>query len=153
MKSYLGMSIYILKVTNKARQAIAFLRRNILNCPAHVKCNIYKIMVRPILEYGSTIWDPHTNLNINLLERIQRSAARFCYNDYSTFSSVSTMLNQLELPTLEEREVNLLMFKMLNSLTDISSSQFIPKYRSLRGGYYTQLVQRLTLTNFHFFHV
>jgi len=50
-------------VTNKARQAIAFLRHHILKCPAHVKCNIYKIMVRPILEYGSTIWDPHTNLN------------------------------------------------------------------------------------------
>ena len=105
---YLGVSIdeklswndHILKVTNKARQANAFLRRNVSNCPTHVKCNIYKIMVRPILEYGSTIWDPHTNLNINLLESIQRSAARFCFNNYSNFFSVSRMLNQLSLPTL-----------------------------------------------------
>jgi len=45
-----------------------FLWRNVYNCPAHVKCNICKIMVRPILEYASTAWDPHTNLNINLLK-------------------------------------------------------------------------------------
>ena len=62
---YLGVIIdeklswneHILKVTNKARQAFAFLCHNSLNCPAHVKCNIYMIMVRSILEYGSTVWD------------------------------------------------------------------------------------------------
>ena len=105
---YLGVTIdeklswneHILKVTNKARQVNTFLRRNISNCPIHVKCNIYKIMVRPILEYGSTIWDPHTHLNI---ESIQRTAAKFYYNNYFKLSSVSGMLNQLGLPTLQQR--------------------------------------------------
>ena len=108
---YLGVTIdeklsfneHILKVTNKERQVNAFLRRNISNCPTHAKCNIYKIMVRPILEYGSTIWDPHTHLNINLLESIQRTAARFCYNNYFKLSCVSRMLSQLSLPNLQQR--------------------------------------------------
>jgi len=98
---------------------------------------------------------PHTNLNINLLERIQRSAARFCYNDYSTFSIVSTMLNQLELYLRTKKKENLsksvLMFKMLNSLIDISISQFISKYRSLRGGYYTWLCTKIDSYKFSFF--
>ena len=63
---YLGVIIdeklswngHILKVTNKAMQVNAFLHRNISNCPTHVKCNIHKIIVHSILEYGSTIWDP-----------------------------------------------------------------------------------------------
>jgi len=74
---YLGVIIdeklswneHTLKITNKARQTTAFLRRNVSNCPAHIKCNIYKIMVRPILDYASTVWDP---LNINFLESIYK---------------------------------------------------------------------------------
>jgi len=84
-------------------------------------------MVRPILEYASTIWDPHTNLNIDLLESMQRSDARFFYN----------MLNQFSLPTLQERrKINELtiMFKIINNLIDISACKFIPKQRSLRRG-------------------
>ena len=44
-------------------------------------------MARPILEYASTVWDPHTNVNINKLESVQRHAARFCLGDYSRYSS------------------------------------------------------------------
>ena len=32
----------------------------------------YKSMVRPILEYGSTVWDPHCNGLNDELEKIQR---------------------------------------------------------------------------------
>ena len=53
---YLGVTIdeksswnkRILKITNKARQATG---RYVSNCPTYGKCNIYKIMVCPILEY------------------------------------------------------------------------------------------------------
>ena len=96
-------------------------------------------MVRPILEYGSTIWDPHTHLNINLLESIQRIAARFCYNNYFKLSSVSRMLNQLSLPTLQQRSKCIMMFKIINDLIDIPASHFVPKQCLLRGGYYIHL--------------
>jgi len=56
-----------------------------------------------VLEYSSTVWDPHTSVNINRLESIQKSAARFCYNNNSRFSSVSAMQNSLNLPTLQSR--------------------------------------------------
>ena len=54
-----------------------FLKRNIGSCPARVKEACYKSMVRPVVEYSSVVWSPFTNTNINLVESVQRRAARF----------------------------------------------------------------------------
>jgi hypothetical protein len=32
--------------------------------------------VRPSLEYASTVWDPHTQANINIVESIQRMSCQ-----------------------------------------------------------------------------
>ena len=48
-------------------------------------------MVRPILEYASSIWDLHTTVNIQKLQSIQRHGARFCLNDHSRYSSMTNM--------------------------------------------------------------
>jgi hypothetical protein len=37
-------------------------------------------LIRPKLEYCCTVWDPHTNENINSLEKVQRRAARYTCN-------------------------------------------------------------------------
>ena len=77
-------------------------------CPPTVKCNIYKAIVYPIMEYASSVWDPHmyTCVNINQLEAVQRSTTKMCYKDFSRFSSVFTMLTDLDLPTLQSRRKN-----------------------------------------------
>ena len=46
------------------------------------------------MEYASAVWDPYYNSQIQQLEKVQRRAARWIYNDYSRFSSVSAMLNE-----------------------------------------------------------
>ena len=42
----------------------------------------YKGMVRPILEYGSSIWDPHPDKLQGELEKVQNRAARFVTRNY-----------------------------------------------------------------------
>ena len=87
---YLGVTIdskltfndHVQSITNKASQINAFIYRNLCQCPSTVKCNYYKSMVRPVLEYASTVWDPlysypYTSTNINKLQSVQRRAARF----------------------------------------------------------------------------
>ena len=62
----------------------------------------YLKLVRPIMEYACVVWDPITKKNITELERVQRKASRFVMGDYKTTSSVISMLEHLEWPTLEE---------------------------------------------------
>ena len=52
-------------------------------CPQDVKEAAYKSMVRPILEYGSTVWDLHCNGLKDELENVQKRAARFVTRNYS----------------------------------------------------------------------
>jgi len=62
--------------------------------------NFCGLLTKGILLHISC-WDSHTNFNINLLETIQRSAATIMI--LRIFSSISRMLNNLSLPTLQQR--------------------------------------------------
>ena len=63
----------------------------------------YKSILRPKMEYAAPIWDPYTKDNIQLLEAVQRRAARFVCNKYSRHESVTSMLQDLDWPLLEQR--------------------------------------------------
>ena len=41
-------------------------------------------IVRPCMEYGSTVWSPHTAKNINLLESVQHRAAKWIKSKYDS---------------------------------------------------------------------
>ena len=82
----------------------------------------YTSLVRSILEYSSTVWDPFYQKDIDRLERVQRRAARFVLNDYKPLSSVTSMVSQLGWKPLAERrrEHRLsLLYKIINGLVAI----------------------------------
>ena len=47
-----------------------------------------KGLVRPVLEYGSSVWDPHTYGLQEELEKVQNRLARFVTGNY-VFSSTA----------------------------------------------------------------
>ena len=65
---------------SKANRTLGFLRRNLFSCPQDVKEAAYKSMVRPILEYGSTVWDAHCNGLNDELENVQKTHRRKVYS-------------------------------------------------------------------------
>ena len=77
-------------------------------CPQHIKKSAYTTLVRPLLEYSSSVWDPHTKTLVNKIEMVQRRAARFCHNDYKTIEKgcVSEMIMKLNLEPLNIRRTN-----------------------------------------------
>ena len=63
---YLGVTItsdlrwntHVSNVCTKANRSLGFLRRHLYSCPQEVKEAAYKGLVRPVLDYGSSVWDP-----------------------------------------------------------------------------------------------
>jgi len=94
-------------------------------------------MVYPIIEYAASVWDPYTLSNINKLESIQRRAVRFCYNDFSRFSSVTDMLSSLNLPLLQTRRAEtklMTLYKIINGNLIVPTDDLIPKPCTVRNG-------------------
>ena len=57
----------------------------------------YKGMVHPILEYGSSVWDPHPDKLQEELEKVQNRAARFVTRNYVyETGSMTGILGQLK---------------------------------------------------------
>ena len=111
-------------------------------------------MVRPILEYVASVWDPHTTVNIRRLESVQRHAARFCLNDFSCYTSVTSMLSTLNLPSLQSRRKTaklIILYKIINGDLHIPSNLLIPNPRDSRKGYFTQLQSQTDSYKFSFF--
>ena len=54
------------------------------------------------------MWDPHTQVLVNKIEMVQRRAARFCHNDYTSRETgcVSEMIKKLHLEQLTTRRTN-----------------------------------------------
>jgi len=44
--------------------------------------------IRPMVEYASTVWDPHTLRNINKLEQVQRHSARYVTGNFTPAASL-----------------------------------------------------------------
>ena len=75
-----GTSILITFLTAKANSTLGFVQCNIKISNPRVKECAYKTLVRPILEYSLTVWDPHTSGAVSKIESDQRRAAWYTLN-------------------------------------------------------------------------
>ena len=131
-------------VCKKANGTLAFLKRNISGCPQHVKAKCYKALVKPILNYGSSVWDPHYQKHIEEIEKIQKNAARFATKNYN-FTTGNTKINMDKLkwiPLEEQRARNKVttLYKAINGHLVLPMEQYNMKNSNTRSG-----VQNFTL--------
>ena len=124
-------------IYSKANNTISFLKRNINISNKSIKEKAYVSLVRPTLEYASAVWDPYQQNYIHRLEMVHRRAARYATNRYYNTSSVSSMIEQLEWTTLQERRKHsrlLMMYKLKNNIVRVdASSKLIANERPFRN--------------------
>ena len=69
------------RISNKANRSLGLVKRTLKPCNPEVKERAYKALIRPLLEYASAAWNPHTNRDTETIEKVQRRAARFVAHD------------------------------------------------------------------------
>ena len=123
----------------KASRTLGFLRQNLFSCPQDVKEAAYKSLVRPILGYGSSVWDPHCNSLNGELENVQKRAARFVTRNYSRETgSMTVIFEELKWETLQKRRKDnrlILLYKGLKGKARIPTVDPIQKNRRCRNQY------------------
>ena len=96
--------------------------------------------MHPVLDYGSSVWDPPVVLQEEL-ESVQKCAARFVTGNYSyeTWSmsmSMTGILGQLKWKSLKKRRKDnrlILLYKSLKGKASIPTDDLISKTRRCRN--------------------
>ena len=132
---YLGVTItndlrwntHISNICTKANRTLGFLRRNLYSCPQEVA---YKGLVRPVLEYSGSVWDPSGVGLQNELEKVQNRAARFVTGNYNFESgSMTGILEHLKWESLKKQRRDsrlILLYKGLKGKASIPTDDLIP---------------------------
>ena len=97
----------------------------------------YATYISPIEEYASPVWDPQTKRNTNKIEMAQHRWARNVTGNVDRTSSVTSLLNCLIWPTLEERRRqyrHAVMYRILLNQVNIHWQSFLSKTSSSTRG-------------------
>ena len=70
-----------------------------------IRNQIFTGLVRPTLEYGCNVWDPHQTSRIKLLDSGHNKGARYVMRDWDRHTSVSEMKLTLGWCTLQKRRL------------------------------------------------
>ena len=139
---YLGLTftctlswlVHINQTISKAKRLLGLIYRQFYHySSSSTLLSLYTTIVRPILEYGSTIWDASSTALSTSVEKVQFFALKIISKTWST--SYSNLLSSVNISSLEHRRRSaklLLFFKLSNNLHFISS---FPCHRSCKPEY------------------
>ena len=132
----LKFSIHINNSVKKANMMLGLIFRTFTFLDKSVFVTLYKSLVRPHLEYGSTIWSPIFKKDRIQIENVQRRATKMV-GDLKN-ESYSYRLRKLGLPSLEyrrERSDQIQLFKIMNNYDIIDKDKLfqLAPYQNTRG--------------------
>ena len=93
----LKWNIQISKIVAKGNQTLSFLKKNLRVKSSSIKEKANKAILRPKLEYCSSIWDPRKDIENNgsyRLEKVQRRAARWVLSRYDPLGKRKRYVNR-----------------------------------------------------------
>lgn len=127
---YLGITLqddlkftkHMENIIAKACRVLGMIKRTLPTAPEKAKAIAYKTLCRPVLEYSSQVWDPHSRGKCYKLEMVQNRAIRFICKAKGRDFSISKAREKLKIKTLEERRSNsrkTLLLKMIGETHNV----------------------------------
>ena len=121
---------------NKASFMLSFLERNLKKCPPHIKLKCFNALVRPILEYSCSVWDPYKSTQIDRLEKLNKRAARFITgNHVLEHGNTKKNMTTLGWPPLQERRAQIKLqtfYKIKNNIIHVPLDDLSPLHTPRR---------------------
>ena len=121
----LNFAKHIRLTVAKANSRLGMIKRNFSNLSPQVFLPIYKALIRPLLEYGSCIWNPHLIYEINEIEKVQRRATKTIQE--IRLLPYNERLKYLKLDSLKFRRRRydiIQVFRILKGIDNISPNMF-----------------------------
>lgn len=84
---------HVANIVKSANRKIGMIRRCFTSMTKDKVLILYKSIIRPTLEYASTVWNPYHSKDINILENVQRRCLRLSNEsiDLQTLESRRTL--------------------------------------------------------------
>ena len=124
MHESLKPSTQVAKAAAKANQVLGQMARAVTLRDSITWPRLYKIYVRPHLEYAVPSWNPRTQAEKEVLEKVQERALRFMSSSKGS-SSYEDRLSEAKLTTLEARRARgdmIQVWKYLHHEQDVDPS-------------------------------
>jgi len=121
----LSFDTHIQSAIKKANRNLGLIKRAFSHLDRDIFINLYKALVRPILEYGNIIWSPHLKRQSASIERVQRRATKILPELREC--EYEERLRILNLPSLKYRRYRgdmIQTFKILRGMDDLKAEDF-----------------------------
>ena len=126
ISSNLSWTPHLLSISRKSRQLIGILYRLFYRHSNPSLFKLYSTLIRPHLEYCTSVWDPSSSATISQLENIQFFALKLCSKNWSSgYSSLLHLFNSLSLSLHVAKNPNLPVFPFSKFLMVLCSSHLI----------------------------
>ena len=113
------------KIATKASQRAGCILRFFETTNPHFRFKLFKTFCRPILEYGSEIWSPHFQKDIDIIENVQRSFTKKLFFDRTiTYETRLQILKELTLRTRRKITDMCMVYKIVYGLVDLDFNAF-----------------------------
>ena len=119
---------HIQKIYSKSISLLYLTLKSFCSTDPFFYVNLYKLYIRPNLEYNVCTWNPFQRGDVKRIESVQEKFTRFlCKKCHIKYNNYLHRLDILHLETLEIRRVKqdmILIYKMLNNLIDLNFSKY-----------------------------
>ena len=141
--SNIKFTTHINSIVSKANSRVGIIRRNFTDMKPAVFLPVYKAIIRPLLEYGSVIWNPMLLQDKREIEMVQRRATKLVRS--ISHLSYSERLKFLKLDSLcyRRRRSDLIqVYRIIKSVDNINSASFFTLSQNQRNrGHSLKLVK------------
>ena len=146
----LSFETHIGNVVKTANRVTGIIRRQFKYIGHEVFVNLYKSLVRPLVEYSSVVWSPSTIRDQKQIEGVQRRATKLAPKMANM--SYNQRLVKLGLPTLEYRRLRadmIQVYKIVHRIDRINPDMFFELSETTRTrGHKYKIKKQRPRTNF-----